>query len=147
MRLCSFSLLLRLLMPPTHTTHNMRTRTQTTTSPLKNEDWDDVYGGHLELWDRNMSNCARRILPEFNRLVVFSTTDYSYHGHPDPLNCPPGRARISIAQYYYSAGRPAAERSGTHSTTYKKRPTHGDEVDHQWPEEFPAQFGGTASAL
>ena len=113
----------------------------------KNEDWDDDYGGHLELWDRNMTKCARRILPEFNRLVVFSTTDFSFHGHPDPLSCPHGRARISIAQYYYSVGRPETEQSGTPSTTDKTRPEHGDEVDHQWPEQFPVQFSANASAL
>jgi hypothetical protein len=89
-----------------------------------------------------MTKCARKILPEFNRLVIFSTTDFSYHGHPDPLTCPPGRARISIAQYYYSVGRPSVERSETHSTVYRKRPDKEGEIDHAWPEEFPIVFNG-----
>ena len=29
----------------------------------------------------------------------------SYHGHPDPLNCPIDRSRKSIATWYYSNGR------------------------------------------
>ncbi|MCB0570381.1 MAG: 2OG-Fe(II) oxygenase, partial [Phaeodactylibacter sp.] len=56
-----------------------------------NEDWKDEYGGHFELWERDMSSCVTRIAPLFNRMAIFSTTDYSWHGHPDPLNCPPGR--------------------------------------------------------
>lgn len=74
-----------------------------------NEDWHESYGGHLELWDRKMKACQQRILPIFNRLVVFSTTDFSYHGHPDPLTCPEHRTRNSIALYYYSNGRPKSE--------------------------------------
>ena len=53
-----------------------------------NRDWSEDYGGHFELWDCTMAACRRKVLPVFNRLVVFSTTDTSYHGHPDPLRCP-----------------------------------------------------------
>jgi len=74
-----------------------------------NEDWDESFGGHLELWDSGMKGCVQRVLPIFNRFVVFSTTDFSYHGHPDPLTCPEGRTRNSIALYYYSNGRPKSE--------------------------------------
>lgn len=42
-------------------------------------------------------------------MVVFSTTDFSYHGYPDPLQCPPSRTRNSIALYYYTKERPAGE--------------------------------------
>jgi hypothetical protein len=42
-------------------------------------------------------------------MAMFSTTDYSYHGHPDPLSCPPDRSRRSLALYYYTNGRPAEE--------------------------------------
>jgi Rps23 Pro-64 3,4-dihydroxylase Tpa1-like proline 4-hydroxylase len=91
-----------------------------------NEDWEDAYGGHLELWDAGMTTCQRRILPVFNRCVIFSTTDASYHGHPDPLRCPPGRTRKSLALYYYSNGRPEAERAAPHSTAFRNRPTDQD---------------------
>ena len=84
-----------------------------------NKDWSESYGGHFELWDRQMTGCSKKILPIFNRLVVFTTTDTSYHGHPDPLRCPPGRTRKSIATYYYSNGRPKEEITATHSTIYK----------------------------
>ncbi len=88
-----------------------------------NRDWRDEYGGHLELWDTEMKGCARRVLPVFNRVVVFSTTDFSHHGHPTPLTCPADRTRKSLALYYYSNGRPPEElKSGTHSTLFRMRP-------------------------
>ncbi len=74
-----------------------------------NEDWKEEYGGNFELWERDMSKCAKKILPVFNRLAMFSTTDYSWHGLPDPLTCPPDRSRRSIALYYYTNGRPEGE--------------------------------------
>jgi Rps23 Pro-64 3,4-dihydroxylase Tpa1-like proline 4-hydroxylase len=87
-----------------------------------NKDWQEEYGGHLELWDQDMTQCEQKILPIFNRCVIFSTTDFSYHGHPNPLTCPEGQTRKSLALYYYSNGRPAEEVSGGHSTLFKTRP-------------------------
>jgi Rps23 Pro-64 3,4-dihydroxylase Tpa1-like proline 4-hydroxylase len=87
-----------------------------------NENWKEEYGGHLELWDKEMRRCVRRILPTFNRCVIFSTTDSSYHGHPEPLACPKGVTRKSLALYYYSNGRPAVENSEEHGTLVRPRP-------------------------
>ena len=84
-----------------------------------NKNWRDEYGGHLELWDRDMSACRRKILPLFNRTVIFSTTDTSFHGHPHPLTAPEGMSRKSVSLYYYTAGRPEAERSAPHDTIFK----------------------------
>ncbi|MDQ0597438.1 hypothetical protein QF037_001783 [Streptomyces canus] len=87
-----------------------------------NRDWEESYGGALELWDRNMTHAVKNLLPAFNRFVVFATTDFAYHGHPEPLTCPPDRTRRSLALYYYTNGRPAEERSSAHSTLYQRRP-------------------------
>src|SRR5882762_8948888 len=86
-----------------------------------NKDWREEYGGCLELWNRDMTACEARILPVFNRLMVFGTTDFTYHGHPDPLQCPEGVTRKSLALYYFSNGRPAEETSGEHSTLFRAR--------------------------
>jgi Rps23 Pro-64 3,4-dihydroxylase Tpa1-like proline 4-hydroxylase len=83
-----------------------------------NKDWRDEYGGHLELWDRDLSACRSKILPAFNRTVIFSTTDTSFHGHPHPLTAPEGMSRKSVSLYYYTAGRPEAERSAPHDTLF-----------------------------
>jgi Rps23 Pro-64 3,4-dihydroxylase Tpa1-like proline 4-hydroxylase len=87
-----------------------------------NKDWQEDYKGHLELWDRTMSHCVRKILPVYNRCVVFSTTSWSYHGHPEKLACPPERTRKSLALYYYTSGRPAEEQGEKHGTMWQERP-------------------------
>ena len=88
-----------------------------------NKDWREEYGGHLELWNREMTRPEAKMLPVFNRLVVFGTTDFTYHGHPDPLQCPEGMTRKSLALYYFTNGRPEDEVSREkHSTLFQKRP-------------------------
>ena len=64
-------------------------------------------------------------------MAVFSTSEISYHGHPEPLTCPDGWTRKSIATYYYTNGRPAHEDVDAHSTTFIKRPEDPDseEID------------------
>ena len=85
-----------------------------------NKDWREEWGGHLELWNASMSECRQRVLPSFNRTVVFSTTDTSFHGHPHPLTSPPGMTRKSVSLYYYTAGRPEGERSAPHDTIFRE---------------------------
>lgn len=96
-----------------------------------NKDWQASYGGHLELWrghknkqDKHvLETCGKRILPIFNRMMVFNTSESSYHGHPDPLTCPPDRTRKSIALYYYTSQcNSPSEQQKAHSTTFVKRP-------------------------
>jgi len=74
-----------------------------------NKNWKEEYGGHLELWDRDMTKCKKKVLPTFNKIVIFSTNDFSNHGHPNPVNCPNDCSRKSIALYYFSKGRPLEE--------------------------------------
>jgi hypothetical protein len=89
-----------------------------------NEDWEEEYEGALELWDRRMRRCEVKIPPLFNRCVVFSTTRTSFHGHPEPLRCPEGRTRKSVACYYYSRADLRASLRGAHSTLFQARPGH-----------------------
>ena len=71
-----------------------------------NKDWHEDYAGHFELWNTTMTLAEKKILPLFNRCVIFNTTSHAYHGHSAPLACPPGRSRKSLASFYYSNGRP-----------------------------------------
>jgi hypothetical protein len=87
-----------------------------------NKNWKEEYGGHFELWNKDMTAAEQKILPLFNRCAIFSTTSTSYHGHPTPLACPPDRTRKSMATYYYSNGRPEEEKGDAHSTLFKHRP-------------------------
>ena len=68
-----------------------------------NKDWNLNWGGALELWDDSLSECVKSIDPVGNRLVVFETHDRTFHGHPNPLNCPPDESRKSLILYYYTA--------------------------------------------
>ena len=87
-----------------------------------NKDWKEEYGGHFELWNRDLTGAEVKVLPLFNRCAIFSTTSYSYHGQPTPLTCPPDRTRKSIATYYFSNGRPADDETTKHAVSFVRRP-------------------------
>jgi hypothetical protein len=86
-----------------------------------NRDWRDEWGGHLELWDTDMTRAVVRVAPEFNTMVLFTTSSNSFHGHPDPLNTPDGTTRRSVATYYYTSPV-APEEVEAHTTLFKDRP-------------------------
>ncbi len=81
-----------------------------------NRDWKKAWGGHLELWDA--TQCRKRVIPLFNRMVVFETSPVSFHGHPEPLECPAGESRKSLALYYYSVDYPYQEDMEPHTTVF-----------------------------
>jgi hypothetical protein len=47
-------------------------------------------------------------------------TDVSWHGLPDPVQCPEGQARKSVAIYYVSDAR--AEATPRYKASYRPRP-------------------------
>ncbi len=99
-----------------------------------NKNWKESYGGHLELWNNEMSQCEKKILPYFNKMVIFSTTDFSNHGHPNLLKCPNNMSRKSIALYYFSDGRPENEIFNKHlknRTNFKSRLGVKNDADEQ----------------
>lgn len=85
-----------------------------------NENWPEAWGGDLELWDRSGKRCVQRISPVFNRAVIFDTSNFSYHGHPRPLQCPEERSRKSVALYYYTVEAPAEDDRTPHTTVFIK---------------------------
>lgn len=88
-----------------------------------NKNWKEEYGGHFELWNSDMTRMVTKIAPIFNRMVIFTTSGDSFHGHPDPLNCPPDMTRKSMALYYYTLGNQTAGNAGTaQNTLFQKRP-------------------------
>ena len=86
-----------------------------------NKNWKEEWGGNLELYSpNNLDEPVVKVTPEFNRCVIFNTTSYTYHGHPEVISCPEGISRKSIALYYFSTGRPKSEVSEKHSTVWKE---------------------------
>ena len=88
-----------------------------------NRTWQPEWGGALELWDQGMQRSVVRVPPLANHAIIFNTDEQSYHGFPDPLRCPPGVMRKSLALYYYTPewdGRVVSR-----STNYRARPGDG----------------------
>jgi Rps23 Pro-64 3,4-dihydroxylase Tpa1-like proline 4-hydroxylase len=99
-----------------------------------NKNWDQTYGGDLELWDKEMKFCEKKIQPTFNKMVIFSTNDFSNHGHPDPIKCPENISRKSVALYYFSKGRPVSEIDANNMknrTYFKNREGFDNEISGQ----------------
>jgi hypothetical protein len=86
-----------------------------------NENWLPEYGGGLELWDATMSHAEKVVQPLGNRVLIFATDATSFHGHPDPLQCPEGVARRSMALYYFTY----EDKPNVRSTEYRARPNDG----------------------
>lgn len=86
-----------------------------------NKDWDESYGGYLDLWDKNVKKRIGYFEPKFNRLCGFETSGISFHG-VTPLNCPKGVVRRSFATYYYTKEAPEGWDGKKHSTIFKPRP-------------------------
>lgn len=86
-----------------------------------NDEWDEAWGGHTELWDSGVRSAVLRVPPILNSCLIFDTRPPSYHGHPDPIACPPGFARRTLGLYYFTEEH--SPRSV--STDYQARPDDG----------------------
>jgi 2OG-Fe(II) oxygenase superfamily len=94
-----------------------------------NDDWDDEFGGELELWDREMQSAQISIKPVMACAVIFNTDRDSFHGQPAALRCPPDRARRSIATYYYTAPENGVASLAKRTTNFQSRPGTADVRD------------------
>jgi hypothetical protein len=68
-----------------------------------------------------MQRCVEKVAPIANRALIFTTDGTSFHGHPEPMKCPEGVARRSLALYYFSV----EEDPHVRSTEYRARPGDG----------------------
>jgi Rps23 Pro-64 3,4-dihydroxylase Tpa1-like proline 4-hydroxylase len=66
-----------------------------------NRDWKPEYGGDLELWNKEMTECVVKVPPTFNTAVIFYTDDNSPHGYRK-INIPEGESRKSFYTYFYT---------------------------------------------
>ncbi len=96
-----------------------------------NDDWDDSWGGHLELWSRDMKERRVKVAPVMGRAVIFNTDLDSFHGVPDPVACPPDRARRSLALYYYTSPEEGLRNLPVRTTVFKPRPGSDDKPDRE----------------
>jgi Rps23 Pro-64 3,4-dihydroxylase Tpa1-like proline 4-hydroxylase len=92
-----------------------------------NKDWQPEWNGNLEFWNAEMSKRVEAVPPAFNRCVIFSTVENSFHGHPQKLACPADQSRKCLLLYYYVD---AGHELGFSSTDYRATPGTG------WTERF-----------
>jgi hypothetical protein len=86
-----------------------------------NPQWDDTWGGQIELWDEQVRNCRVSLSPVLGRCLIFETSGISFHGVA-PLRCPPDQMRRSFATYYYTKEPPAHGDVPMHGTIFRARP-------------------------
>lgn len=71
--------------------------------------WQDEWGGATVFTKPDGKTVVARVYPKPGRLLVFATNDLSYHG-VEPVTCPEGINRITLATYYLSHIRPGVTR-------------------------------------
>lgn len=109
-----------------HPTQNIKK--QVTLGIYLSYEWKPEYGCHLEIWkgENSSKNDAKliekvdSISPLFNRLVLFTCNDYSWHGNPVPANCPEHSKRIFITLSYLC--EKSADENRRRKAFFVKRP-------------------------
>lgn len=78
---------------------------QVTLGIYLSSNWNNSYGGELEIWEGNTNSihkCVEKIEPKFNRMIIFTCNDISWHGNPNIIKCPEDACRIFITMSYLS---------------------------------------------
>lgn len=83
-----------------------------------NKNWEEEWGGHLEFWNKDVTQCIQRHLPIHNRCIIFETNEISFHGY-SKISVPTGVSRKSFYNYYYTT---IAQPINYHDTIFKTRP-------------------------
>jgi len=72
---------------------NFDLKKQVTLGIYLSSNWDPSYGCELEIWegdnasrnDAKIHKIVNKIAPIFNRLIIFTCNDYSWHGNPETV--------------------------------------------------------------
>ena len=72
--------------------------------------WSSDWGADFVFFTKDSDESplmeSKRITTLFNRLLIFDTTQDTWHGVPDPVSCPPGITRNALGVFYLSTPRP-----------------------------------------
>lgn len=102
-----------------------------------NPEWQEQWGGALELYRDPGQAPEQVIAPVFNRCVVFETHGHSWHGF-SRIALPETRrelSRKSIALYFYTPATEVEATHAAHSTVYVDRPLPDYRPGHALTEE------------
>lgn len=79
-------------------------------------EWEPLWRGELQLWselDGNAKEMVKSILPVQNRLVLFATSDVSWHS-VNTIYCPSSTSRKTLACWWYGPPDDNKSRSRAH---------------------------------
>lgn len=97
--------------------------------------WTTENGGHLEIWDgqsvlddtAKLDKCYNKILPSFNKLILFTNTINAWHGNPEPVTINSDEKRIFVTLSYVSEKHIDGMENNREKAFFVKRPN--DPVD------------------
>jgi hypothetical protein len=69
-----------------------------------NKTWKPEFGGQLELWNQDATQCEKVIEPTFNRTVIFEIGDRNFHA-VRPIASGSGAKRKVFAAYFHTVRR------------------------------------------
>ena len=72
------------------------------TAVLFLSDWQEEWGGDLELWSERDGlpfALEKLVTPKLGRLLLFDPN--GFHGYPDPIQCPPEVTRKTVQVFYW----------------------------------------------
>jgi Rps23 Pro-64 3,4-dihydroxylase Tpa1-like proline 4-hydroxylase len=103
-----------------------------------NKDWNEEWNGDTQLWDKNMEKCVVSSHVKFNTAIIFKTNEISWHGLPEPIKCPEGELRKSIAYYYISpiVTGSKEDKFGNDGTGYRTKATYIKRPDDEYDERM-----------
>jgi dTDP-glucose 4,6-dehydratase len=90
------------------------------------KEWQEEWNGETQLWDKDMKNCIVKSPVKFNTALIFKTNNISWHGLPEPIKCPDGLLRKSLAYYYISPiiSDRSNEKVGNDGSGYRTKATY-----------------------
>ncbi|MDJ1470660.1 2OG-Fe(II) oxygenase [Xanthocytophaga flava] len=86
-----------------------------------NKNWKEEYGGGMEMWNADMTKMEKVVMPILNRVLIFETSEISYHGY-SKITLPPGETRKSFYTYFYTPITDPTILNKYHDTIFKPKP-------------------------
>jgi hypothetical protein len=97
--------------------------------------WKSENGGYLEIWDgqsvlddtAKLDKCCNKILPSFNKLILFINTTNAWHGNPEPVIINNDEKRIFVTLSYVSDKHTDRMENNREKAFFVKRPDDPDD--------------------